>query len=59
MQGKTLLWGKGLIPKSKFRKEETFLSFKIDLPQNVAFIIHTLEEAGHEAYAVGGCDYLG
>lgn len=55
MQGKTLLWGKGLIPKSKFRKEETFLSFKIDLPQNVAFIIHTLEEAGHEAYAVGGC----
>ncbi len=28
---------------------------RIELPQAVSFIIHTLEEAGHEAYAVGGC----
>ncbi len=28
---------------------------KINLPENVKFIIHTLEEAGFEAYAVGGC----
>lgn len=27
----------------------------ITLPQDVANIIHILEEAGHEAYAVGGC----
>ena len=27
----------------------------ITLPQDVAKIIHTLEEAGYEAYAVGGC----
>ncbi len=28
---------------------------KIDLPKNVKFIIDTLESAGYEAYAVGGC----
>ena len=28
---------------------------KINLPENVKFIIRTLEEAGFEAYAVGGC----
>lgn len=27
----------------------------INLPENVAYIINTLEEAGFEAYAVGGC----
>lgn len=27
----------------------------IQLPSDVAHIIHLLEEAGHEAYAVGGC----
>lgn len=27
----------------------------INLPKDVANIIHILEEAGHEAYAVGGC----
>ena len=28
---------------------------KIDLPKNVKFIIDTLESAGYESYAVGGC----
>lgn len=28
---------------------------KIQLPNPVQFIIHTLEDAGYEAYAVGGC----
>lgn len=28
---------------------------KISLPKDVAFIIHTIEQAGFEAYAVGGC----
>ena len=27
----------------------------IQLPEDVRFIIHTLQDAGHEAYAVGGC----
>ncbi len=31
------------------------LLIKIDLPKNVKFIIDTLESAGYEAYAVGGC----
>lgn len=30
-------------------------SFTIRLPEQVADIIHTLEQAGFEAYAVGGC----
>lgn len=28
---------------------------EILLPQKAAFIIDTLQQAGHEAYAVGGC----
>ncbi len=28
---------------------------QIQLPEKVAYIIHTLEEAGYEAYTVGGC----
>ena len=28
---------------------------KIDTPKDVDFIISKLEEAGYEAYAVGGC----
>lgn len=28
---------------------------KIQIPDSVQFIIHTIEEAGFEAYAVGGC----
>jgi len=28
---------------------------KIQLPEKVAFIINTIEKAGYEAYAVGGC----
>jgi tRNA nucleotidyltransferase (CCA-adding enzyme) len=28
---------------------------KIDIPDNVSYIIRTLNRAGHEAYAVGGC----
>ena len=28
---------------------------KIKLPSNVEYIIHQLERAGYEAYAVGGC----
>ena len=28
---------------------------KIQLPNSVQLIIHTLEDAGFEAYAVGGC----
>ncbi len=28
---------------------------QIQLPEKVEYIIHTLEEAGYEAYAVGGC----
>ena len=28
---------------------------QIKLPEKVEYIIHTLEEAGYEAYAVGGC----
>lgn len=30
-------------------------SFKLKLPEKVSFIIHTLEQSGFEAYAVGGC----
>ena len=30
-------------------------SIKIELPENVKYIIETLGEAGYEAYAVGGC----
>ena len=29
--------------------------FKIDLPEDVSFIINTIEKNGHQAYAVGGC----
>lgn len=29
--------------------------FKIQIPDSVQFIIQTIEEAGYEAYAVGGC----
>lgn len=29
--------------------------FRIDLPEDVAFIINTIEKNGHQAYAVGGC----
>ncbi len=29
--------------------------FKIQIPNSVQFIIHTIEQAGFEAYAVGGC----
>lgn len=38
----------------------TFDNTKIVLPRDVSFIIETLEKAGFEAYAVGGCvrDYL-
>ena len=28
---------------------------RIDLPEKVEYIIETLQSAGHEAYAVGGC----
>ena len=28
---------------------------QIKLPKKVQYIIHTLENAGYEAYAVGGC----
>ena len=28
---------------------------KIEIPSKVAMILHTLEDAGFEAYAVGGC----
>ena len=31
------------------------MTFSIDLPENVKRIIRTLESAGYEAYAVGGC----
>ena len=27
----------------------------IQLPEDVRYIIHTLQDAGHEAFAVGGC----
>ena len=30
-------------------------NFKIELPEHVKFIIHTLQAHGFEAYAVGGC----
>ena len=30
-------------------------NFSIELPENVKFIIHTLQAQGFEAYAVGGC----
>ena len=30
-------------------------SIQMELPKDVADIIHTLEKAGYEAYAVGGC----
>ena len=29
--------------------------YKIQIPNSVQFIIHTIEQAGFEAYAVGGC----
>ncbi len=29
--------------------------YKIQIPKSVQFIIHTIEQAGFEAYAVGGC----
>ncbi len=35
--------------------DEKIYDFKINLPQNVSEIIHTLNKAGYEAYAVGGC----
>ena len=28
---------------------------KIDLPQDVRFILETIRESGYEAYVVGGC----
>ena len=31
------------------------MSIKIEMPQDVRFIIGKLMEAGYEAYAVGGC----
>lgn len=31
------------------------MAFTIKLPRDVADIIHTIEDAGYEAYAVGGC----
>ncbi|NTV90427.1 MAG: HD domain-containing protein [Clostridiales bacterium] len=31
------------------------MDFKVALPQEAEFIIRTLNHAGHEAYAVGGC----
>lgn len=31
------------------------MGFTINLPRDVAEIIHTIESAGYEAYAVGGC----
>ncbi len=34
---------------------EKIYDFKITLPKNVSEIIHTLNNAGYEAYAVGGC----
>lgn len=41
------------------RKDSHFyfceVDLKIQLPENVRFIIMTLEDAGYEAYAVGGC----
>ena len=33
----------------------TVNNFKIELPEHVKFIIHTLQAHGFEAYAVGGC----
>ena len=30
-------------------------TIKINLPDNVKFIINKLSESGYEAYAVGGC----
>lgn len=30
-------------------------SFRIQLPEDVSFIIDTIEKNGHQAYAVGGC----
>mgnify|MGYP003233099508 CR=1 FL=1 len=32
-----------------------YSNFKIDMPNDVDFIINTIKSHGHQAYAVGGC----
>ena len=32
-----------------------YSSFKIDMPNDVDFIINTIKSHGYQAYAVGGC----
>ena len=32
-----------------------YSNFKIDMPNDVEFIINTIKSHGHQAYAVGGC----
>ena len=50
-------YGCGNVPlrRASFKIKKENPTMRIDLPQNVNFIIDTLYEHGFEAYAVGGC----
>ena len=39
----------------RLRRQERRQTMYINLPENVSYIISKLEDAGFEAYAVGGC----
>ena len=43
------------ISKKQAYSFNTLNNFKIELPEDVSFIINTIEKNGHQAYAVGGC----
>ena len=43
------------ISKKQAYSFNTSNNFKIELPEDVSFIINTIEKNGHQAYAVGGC----
>ena len=41
--------------KKQKRLRKTYTNMQIQLPEKVKYIINSIEEAGFEAYAVGGC----
>lgn len=52
------LLGQGILVFFSAYKESLTVNlneYRIELPENVEFIINTLNEHGYEAYAVGGC----
>ena len=44
-----------MIPEREMRDWNMKKEIQIILPEQVSFIINTLNQAGFEAYAVGGC----